>query len=113
MVKLNKVLLFLFFLIISIGTVVATSETGDDMGNKYLVSDFQINIQSDQGSLSGTITANITNQNNGADGDLFYEIKTNPAANHEDVLQSGTISASDLGQNTVGISDSITNPEHL
>jgi hypothetical protein len=53
-----------------------------NMGNKYLVSNFTINDKN--------FSADITNQHNGATGDGFYELKTNPAANHKNVLQNGT-----------------------
>jgi hypothetical protein len=49
-------------------------------------------------------TAEITNPQDAITGDGFYEIKTNPSANHKDVLQSGSFSNS-LG--TFTISDSL------
>jgi hypothetical protein len=82
MVQLIKPLLLLTVLVLSLGAVTAA----ENMGNKYLVSEFEIT-----GTEANTyFTANITNQNGGAVGTIFYEISTSPAANHENVLQSGT-----------------------
>jgi hypothetical protein len=55
-------------------------------GNKYLANNFNMD--------SKNFTIEITNQQDGVTGDGYYEIKTDPGANHEDVLQSGTFSQS-------------------
>ncbi|MDP3066595.1 MAG: hypothetical protein Q8N08_07645 [Methanobacteriaceae archaeon] len=55
-------------------------------GNKYLVDKFSLNRTS--------FTAEITNQKNNVNGDGFFEITTNPAANQKNVLQNGTFSHS-------------------
>jgi hypothetical protein len=109
---LKKKLLILAILVISTVGLAAAAEPNDNMGNKYLVSDFQITAyQTGPDTFTGSFTATITNQQDNAVGDLYYEIKTNPAANHQDVLQSGTLPAVTLpggGHGTFGISDSIT-----
>lgn len=66
-------------------------------GDKYSVDNFILNVLN--------FTAEITNPQNRVTGSGFYEIKTNPAANHQNVLQSGTFSHS-LG--TFTINNSLT-----
>jgi hypothetical protein len=63
-----------------------TNTTDPGTGNKYLVDNF---------SFSNTqFTAEITNQNDNVIGDGYYEISTESASNHVNVLQSGTFSYS-------------------
>jgi len=74
-----------------------TNETDPGTGNKYLVDNF---------SFTNTqFTAEVTNQNDNVIGDGFYEISTDSASNHIDVLQSGTFTYA-LG--TFTISDVLT-----
>lgn len=62
------------------------NKPGIGSGNKYLVNNFILNIVN--------FTAEITNPQNRVIGPGFFEIKTNPAANHKNVLQNGTFSHS-------------------
>jgi len=78
-----------------VDTEIPQTDTGS--GNKYLVNNFNLNITS--------FTAEITNPQDRVTENGFYEIKTNPAANHKNVLQSGTFSHS---QGTFTITDSLT-----
>ena len=74
-----------------------TNQTDPGTGNKYLVDNF---------SFTNTqFTAEVTNQNDNVIGDGFYEISTDSASNHIDVLQSGTFTYA-LG--TFTISDVLT-----
>ena len=74
-----------------------TNETDPGTGNKYLVDNF---------SFTNTqFTAEVTNQNDNVIADGFYEISTDSASNHIDVLQSGTFTYA-LG--TFTISDVLT-----
>lgn len=57
-------------------------QNGNASGNKYLVDNFILNIT--------RFTVELTNPKNAVTGDGFYEIKINPSANHQKVLQSGT-----------------------
>lgn len=84
------------------GTGSGDSQSGDNSGNpqpgnsagkKYLVDNFFLNTTN--------FTAEITNPKNVVTGDGFYEIKIKSAANHKDVLQSGTFLHS-LGTFTIG-----------
>jgi len=61
-------------------------EPATGSGNKYLVNNFMLNLIN--------FTAEITNPQNRVTGPGFFEIKTNPAANHKNVLQNGTFSHS-------------------
>jgi len=63
-----------------------SNKPGIGSGNKYLVNNFILNIVN--------FTAEITNPQNRVTGPGFFEIKTNPAANHKNVLQNGTFSHS-------------------
>jgi len=73
-------------------TTNTTNTTDPGTGNKYLVDNF---------SFSNTqFTAEITNQNDKVVGDGYYEISTESASNHVNVLQSGTFSYS-LGTFTI------------
>ena len=83
--------------LMAIGSAAAANP--DNMGNKYVVSDFKIN------TFDNTFNATITNQNNGAVGDGYYEISTSPAANHANILQNGTFYG---GIDTFGINDYLT-----
>jgi hypothetical protein len=56
--------------------------TETDSNRKYLVDNFYLNITN--------FTAEITNPDDAVTGDGYYEIKTNPSSNHNNVLQSGT-----------------------
>ncbi len=58
----------------------------DDSGNKYLADNFFLSLLN--------FTALITNPQNRVTGDGYYEIKTNPSANHQNVLQNGTFAHS-------------------
>lgn len=69
-----------------------TNETDPGAGNKYLVDKF---------SFTNTqFTAEITNQNDNVVGDGYYEISTDSASNHVNVLQSGSFSYS-MGNFTI------------
>jgi hypothetical protein len=78
-------------------TTTETNETNPGTSNKYLVDNL--------GFTNTQFTAEITNQNNNVVGDGFYEISTESASNHINVLQSGTFSYA-LG--TFTISDVLT-----
>lgn len=64
----------------------ANEKPSTGSGNKYLVNNFVLNFVN--------FTADITNPQNRVTGPGFFEIKTNPAANHKNVLQNGTFSHS-------------------
>ncbi len=89
-------------LLIFIGSAAAANL--DNMGNKYLASDFSIS--------EGFFSASIINQKDGAAGDFYWEITTSPSANHNpaNVKQSGTFSGG-LGTFPVGETLSFT-PEN-
>lgn len=74
-----------------------TNATDPTSGNKYLVDNFSLEDKE--------YAAEITNQNDNVVGDGYYEISTNAASNHLDVLQSGTFAYA-LG--TFTISDMLT-----
>jgi len=74
-----------------------TNATDPTNGNKYLVDNFSLEDKE--------YAAEITNQNDNVVGDGYYEISTNAASNHLDVLQSGTFAYA-LG--TFTISDMLT-----
>ena len=78
-----KKLLILAVFLMTIGSA-AAANPDDNMGNKYVVSDFKIN------TFDNTFSATLTNQNDGAVGDGYYEISTSPAANHANIVQNGT-----------------------
>jgi hypothetical protein len=65
----------------TIGSAAAADPDGN-MGNKYLVSDFLITIYPET-PYQNEFNATITNQNNGAYGEGYWEISTSPAANHD------------------------------
>jgi hypothetical protein len=74
-----------------------TNGTDPVTGNKYLVDNFSLEDKE--------YIAEITNQNDNVVGDGYFEISTNAASNHLDVLQSGTFAYA-LG--TFTISDVLT-----
>ena len=95
--KLIKKLLILMVFLMAIGSAAAANP--DNMGNKYVVSNFTIN------TFDNSFSATLTNQNNGAVGDGYYEISTGPAANHANILQNGTFNG---GIDTFRINDYLT-----
>src|SRR5512136_1865431 len=83
----------------------AAADSDGKMRNKYLVSDFLITIYPTAPYLN-EFTANITNQNNGAHGQGYWEISTSPAANHDstNVQQTGFFNEN---PNTFAIGDEL------